>query len=141
MRIAQYSLIGCLLLACSWAQAQVVVVVNRDTAVEKINSDQATQMFLKQVQTWPDGKPVQPIDIREGAPLRAEFYSKVTGRSPGQVRAYWARQSFTGMGFPPKQADSAEEVSKLVQATPGAIGYINKKQVAPPLKVVLETTP
>lgn len=45
------------------------------------------------------------------------------------------------MGFPPKQADSAEEVSKLVQATPGAIGYINKKQVAAPLKVVLETTP
>ena len=65
----------------------------------------------------------------------------MTGRSAGQVRAYWARQSFTGMGFPPKQADSAEEVSKLVQATPGAIGYIHKEQVAPALKVVLETSP
>jgi ABC-type phosphate transport system substrate-binding protein len=59
---------------------------------------------------------------------------------PAVVRAYWARQSFTGMGFRP-QADSAEEVSKLVQATPGAIGYIHKKQVAPALKVVLETSP
>jgi len=141
MRIAKFSLISCLWLTCAWAQAQLVVVVNRDTAVEKINADQATQMFLKQVQTWPDGKPVQPIDIREGAPLRAEFYSKVTGRSPGQLRAYWARQSFTGMGFPPKQAETAEEVSKLVQATPGAIGYVGKKQVAPALKVVLDTAP
>lgn len=141
MRNAMFLLMNCLLAGAVHAQGSVVVVVNRDTPVDKLSADQTTQLFLKQVQTWPDGKPVQPIDIREGAPLRAEFYSKVTGRSPGQLRAYWARQSFTGMGFPPKQVESAEDVSKLVQATPGAIGYVGKKQVPPTLKVVLDPAP
>ena len=40
-----------------------------------------------------------------------------------------------------EEAETAEEVSKLVQATPGAIGYVGKKQVAPALKVVLDTAP
>jgi len=71
------------------AQTQVVVIANRQASVDKVDADQATQIFLKQVQTWPDGKTIQPIDIQEGSPLRAEFYSKITGRSLGQLRSYW----------------------------------------------------
>lgn len=132
---------GCLLACAVHAETQTVVVTNRNAPVDKINTDQASQIFLKQVQTWPDGQPIQPVDIREGSPLRAEFYSKITGRSPSQLRAYWARQAFTGMGLPPRQAESAEEVAKIVQSTPGAIGYVTKKQVDTSLKVVLEPSP
>lgn len=141
MRIKLLSLLGFLLAAPAFGEAQVVIVANRAVPVEKLNTDQAAQIFLKQNQTWPDGHPIYPIDIREGSPLRTEFYSKVTGRSPSQLRAYWARQAFTGMGFPPKQAESAEEVAKMVQATPGAIGYVGKKQAEAPVKVLLETAP
>jgi ABC-type phosphate transport system substrate-binding protein len=121
------------------AQEQVVIIANRSTAVDKVEPAQATQIFLKQIQTWPDGKPIVPIDIKEGSPLRAEFYSKVTGRSTGQLRAYWARQAFTGMGFPPKQVASAEEVAKYVQNTPGAVGYVSKQQVDSQVKVLLDS--
>ncbi|GAB3357722.1 MULTISPECIES: phosphate ABC transporter substrate-binding protein [Giesbergeria] len=120
------------------AQGSVVVIAHRAVPVEKLDPSQATQIFLKQVQTWPDGKPIQPIDIKEGAPLRMEFYSKVTGRSPGQLRAYWARQAFTGMGFPPREVATAADVSKAVQATPGAIGYIDRKSAEGNVKVVLD---
>jgi ABC-type phosphate transport system substrate-binding protein len=121
------------------AEEPVVVIANRDAAVDKISPERATQIFLKQVQSWPDGRAIQPIDLKEGSPLRAEFYAKVTGRSPGQLRAYWARQSFTGMGLPPKQVASAEDVSRLVQSTPGAIGYVGRKQAAgTAVRVVLD---
>jgi ABC-type phosphate transport system substrate-binding protein len=106
--------------------------------VERIDSDQATQIFLKQVQTWPDGKSIYPVDIKEGSPLRAEFYSKVTGRSPGQLRAYWARQAFTGMGLPPKQVATAEDVNRLVEKTPGAIGYVSRKEADGQVRIVLD---
>ncbi|RDK04116.1 phosphate ABC transporter substrate-binding protein [Paraburkholderia lacunae] len=115
-----------------------MVVANRDTAVDKISPDQTTQIFLKHVQSWPDGKAIYPVDIEEGSPLRTEFYSKITGRSPAQLRAYWARQAFTGMGFPPRQVASAEEVSKIVQNTAGAIGYVGRNERDGTAKIVLD---
>lgn len=121
------------------AQDQVVIITNRHTTVDKVEPDQATQIFLKQIQTWPDGKAITPIDLKEGSPLRAEFYSKITGRSTGQLRAYWARQAFTGMGFPPKQMASSEDVAKYVQNTPGAVGYVSKQQADAQVKVLLES--
>lgn len=128
----------------AWAQSSssgsLVVVANRAVPVEKIDPSQATQIFLKQVQTWPDGKPIQPIDIKEGAPLRMEFYSKITGRSPGQLRSYWARQAFTGMGFPPREVATAADVNKVVQTTPGAIGYLDRKNADAGVKVLLDPT-
>jgi ABC-type phosphate transport system substrate-binding protein len=128
------------LLACGTALAQssIVVIANKSVPVDKIDTGQATQIFLKQVNTWPDGAPIQPVDIAEGSPLRAEFYSRVTGRSPGQLRAYWARQAFTGMGFPPRELATAEDVTKAVQATPGSIGYVDRKNSDGSTKVVLD---
>ncbi|MEY8877403.1 MAG: phosphate ABC transporter substrate-binding protein [Leptothrix sp. (in: b-proteobacteria)] len=120
------------------APGSLVVIANKAVPVDKIDAGQATQIFLKQINTWPDGGPIQPIDIKEGSPLRAEFYSRISGRSPGQLRAYWARQAFTGMGFPPREVATAEDVSKAVQATPGGIGYIDRKNSDSGTKVVLD---
>lgn len=138
MKHLHIALLGLLMASGVLAQNSLVVIANNTVTVDKIDASQATQIFLKQIQTWPDGKTIQPIDIKEGSPLRAEFYSKITGRSPGQMRAYWARQAFTGMGFAPKEFATADDVSKAVQATPGAIGYIDKKNVAGTAKIVLD---
>jgi ABC-type phosphate transport system substrate-binding protein len=120
------------------AEEDVVVIANKSAPVEKIDAQQVTQIFLKQIQTWPDGKPISPVDLKEGAPLRAEFYSKITGRSAGQLRAYWARQEFTGMGFPPKQVASAADVTKFVQSTPSAVGYVSRKAADSSVKILLD---
>ncbi|MCA3227390.1 MAG: phosphate ABC transporter substrate-binding protein [Burkholderiales bacterium] len=125
----------------AFAQSSLVVVVNRSVPVERLDSSQATQIFLRQVTTWPDGSRVQPVDLAEGSPLRTEFYSRVTGRSPGQLRAYWARLAFTGMGLPPREVATVEEVRRFVRSTPGAIGYVDRRENDPELKVVLELTP
>lgn len=138
MKHLHIALLGCWMASGAWAQSALVVIANPSVAIEKIDTHQVTQIFLKQIQTWPDGKAIQPIDIKEGSPLRTEFYSKITGRSPGQMRAYWARQAFTGMGFAPKEFATADDVSKAVQTTPGAIGYIDKKSALGTAKIVLQ---
>ena len=138
MKHLQIALLGCCIATGTWAQSPLIVIANPSVAVDKIDANQVTQIFLKQIQTWPDGKAIQPIDIQEGSPLRTEFYSKVAGRSPGQMRAYWARQAFTGMGFAPKEFATADDVSKAVQTTPGAIGYIDKKSAVGSAKIVLQ---
>ena len=120
------------------AQPSVAVVVNKDVQVDKVDPGQATQLFLRQVTTWPDGVRVQPVDLPQSNPLRAEFYSRVTGRSPGQLRAYWARQAFTGMGVPLREVATVEDVNRFVRSTPGAIGYVERRSTDVGLKIVLE---
>lgn len=127
-----------LLASPALADQTVVVIANKDVPVEKVDPNLVSQIFLRQVQNWPNGVAAQPIDLEEGNPLRTEFYSKVTGRSAGQLRAYWARQAFTGMGIPPKQAANANDAKRLVQSTPGAIGYVGRKDADAKVKVVLD---
>lgn len=138
MKMLYVAVLGLFLANASFADESLVVITRRDTAVKTISADQATQIFLKHVQTWPDGKAIYPVDIAEGSPLRTEFYSKVTGRSPAQLRAYWARQAFTGMGFPPRQVATAEEASKIVHNTSGAIGYVGRNESDGTVKIVLD---
>ena len=134
------ALTGLLLSAApAMAQPVPVVIANKSVSIEHIDAGQATQIFLRQLQKWPDGVPIEPVDIKEGSPLRAEFYARVTGRTPGQLRAYWARQAFTGMGFPPREVATAEDVARAVRAQPGGIGYIDRKDVDDSTKVLLDT--
>ncbi|MFY7863893.1 hypothetical protein [Roseateles sp.] len=119
------------------AANELVVIAHKDVALDKISPERMTQIYLRQQQNWPDGQAIQPIDLREGSGLRRAFYDQVTGRSPGQLRAFWARQSFTGMGLPPRQVDSDEEVTRLVQSTPGAIGYVSRKPNGAGVKVLM----
>lgn len=121
------------------AEGSVVVIAHWKVPVEKIDASQATQYFLKQDTRWPDGTQVQPIDLREDSALRRDFYLKVTGRSGGQLRAYWARQAFTGMGFPPKELATPEDVRRFIEATPGAIGYVDAKTAEGTVKILLES--
>lgn len=116
---------------------ELIVIAHKDVALDKISPERMTQIYLRQQQNWPDGQAIQPIDLREGSGLRRAFYDQVTGRSPGQLRAFWARQSFTGMGLPPRQVDSDEDVTRLVQNTPGAIGYVSRKPSGANVKVLL----
>ena len=123
------------------AQSTVAVVANKAVPVEKVDAGQATQLFLRQVTTWPNGVRVQPIDLPQSNPLRAEFYSRITGRSPGQLRAYWARQAFTGMGVPLREVATVEDVSQFIRSTPGSIGYVERRNTDAGLKIVLEPAP
>ncbi len=128
----------CCALATGAVHAEVVVIAHPDTPVKQIDSGQAAQIFLKQAQTWPDGRPIAPVDIKDGSPLRSEFYTRIVGRNPGQMRAYWARQMFTGMGVPPKEVADAADVVKLVGRTPGTVGYVGANSVDPSVKVILD---
>ena len=120
------------------AEDSLRVIANPNVPVERVDAAQATQIFLKQLRTWSDGTAIEPIDLQEDSPVHNEFYRQVTGREPAQLRAYWARQAFTGMGVPPRRAADATEATRLVKNTPGAISYTTTEEVDGSLKIVLE---
>ena len=109
----------------TWASADVVAVVSAKNVITELTSNQVADIFLGRVNRFPNGILAVPIDLRDGAPERDQFYAKITGKSPAQVKAYWSRIIFTGRGQPPRALSSELDVKKFVAANIGAIGYID----------------
>ena len=126
-----------LLLGAQAAQAEVAVVVSAKSPVGNLSADQVSQIFLGKSNNFPGGGQATPIDQAEGAATREEFYTKVTGKSAAQVKAYWSKLIFTGKGQPPKEVSGDGAVKKALAENPGAIGYIEKSSVDGSVKAVL----
>lgn len=112
------------------AMAEVVVVVNTKAAESSMTKEQVSQVFLGK------STAMTPVDQSEDAPVRAEFYKKVTDKDPSQVKALWSKLVFTGKAAMPKEVGDSAAVKKAVAANPKAIGYIDKSAVDGSVKVV-----
>ena len=106
-------------------QEAVRVVVHPATPVQVLSREEVSRLFLRKVARWADGRPVQPVDQRDGTPARDAFSRAVHRRSAGMMREYWQRQVFSGRQIPPPEDESDAAVLAFVRATPGAIGYVS----------------
>ena len=114
----------------SLALAEVVVVVNPKAAEATMSKDQIAQFFLGK------SSAMTPVDQPEDAPVRAEFYKKVTDKEASQAKALWSKLVFTGKATMPKEVANSAAVKSAVAAHPKAIGYIEKSAVDASVKVV-----
>ena len=112
------------------AMAEVVVVVNPKAAESSMTKDQVAQFFLGK------STAMSPVDQPESAPIRAEFYKKVTDKEASQVKSLWSKLVFTGKATMPKEAADSAAVKKMVASDPKAIGYIEKGAVDASVKVI-----
>lgn len=112
------------------ALAEVVVVVNPKAAESSMTKDQVAQFFLGK------STAMTPIDQPEDAPVRAEFYKKVTDKDASQAKALWSKLVFTGKATMPKEVANSAAVKAAVAANPKAIGYMDKASVDGTVKVV-----
>jgi ABC-type phosphate transport system substrate-binding protein len=119
------------------ACAEFVVIVNPKNPAASLTAEQVAQVFLGRTSSFPGGGPATPVDQKEGVALRDDFYTKVADKNPGQVKAYWAKQMFSGKGSPPKELASSADVKKAVASDPAAIGYVEKSALDGTVKGVL----
>jgi len=119
------------------ASAQVAVIVSPKSPVASMSPEQVSAIFLGKSNTLPSGSTAVPVDLPDGTPVHEQFYSKAAGKTSAQVKATWARLTFSGKGTPPKELGSAADVKKFVAANPDAIGYVEKSAVDGTVKAVL----
>jgi ABC-type phosphate transport system substrate-binding protein len=125
-------------LAAVPAAAEFVVIVNPKNPTASLTAQQVALIYLGRTGSFPGaGGQATPIDLKEGMPLRDEFYSKVTEKNPGQVKAYWSKQLFSGAGTPPRELASTVEVKRAVASDPSAIGYIDRAALDASVKEIL----
>lgn len=132
---SKYALATMLATIVSSAQAEVVVVVSAKTSVGEMDKQQVADLFLGKVNTFPDGRQAVPLEQAEGGAAE-EFHTKVINKTEHQLRAYWAKKTFSGTGTPPKELPGSNDVKKLVAENPNMIGYIEKGMVDGSVKVI-----
>ena len=83
-----------------------------------------------------NGSPVTVVNAPAGSALRQRFLAQVLQQDDDQYRAYWTVRRHVGKGVPPRELASAAELIAFVQATPGAVGYIDAADLRPGVHVV-----
>ena len=129
------------LLTVAACRAEIVVVVNPKSGVEKLSRDEVVNIFLGRFRQLPSGLAALPVDLPASQPEKSGFYRQLVNKDLAEINAYWARLMFSGRTTPPKQAGSVEDMIAFVGATPGAIGYLDRGRVDARVRVVLEFGP
>ncbi len=106
------------------------IVAIGNPAAAPLTKEQLANVYLGHNQA------LTPLDQLESAPIRADYYKRLTGRDSAQIKAMWARLTFTGKGQSPRELPDSNAVKKAVAADPKAIGYIEKSAVDDSVKVL-----
>lgn len=109
------------------ARAEVVAVVGAKSAIGSLTQAQIADIFLGRLTKLPNGALAVPLDQPEGSPVRDEFYLRVAGKTPAQLKAFWSKLIFTGRGRPPKSLSDHTQILKAVRSNPAAIGYVDRR--------------
>ncbi|HEY0680915.1 MAG TPA: hypothetical protein VGD45_01150 [Steroidobacter sp.] len=85
-------------------------------------------VFTMRVREWPDGTPVRVFVLPDDNPLSDVFYRERLGMYSYVLRRAWDRMVFTGTGLAPTVVGSEKEMIERVRSTPGAIGFVRKRE-------------
>ena len=121
--------------------ASIVIIVNPNSGVDKLSTDEIIDTFLGRYRKLPSGKVALPIDVAEASSERARFYQLLVKKSSSEMSSYWARLVFSGQTSPPFQVPDTKTALELVQSSPNAIAYVDRASVTANVKVVFELKP
>ncbi len=117
------------------AHADATVIVNAANNAS-LDDEAIASLFLGQSHSFPGGADATPVNQKSDSAVAQEFATKVLKKNASQLRAYWAKQVFTGGGKAPKELDGDDAVIKFVAANPAAIGYVEGGKLGPGVKAV-----
>ena len=123
------------LLLAATVQAEILVVVGENSPIETLNEKQVANIFLAKTNRLAGGGRVTPLEL-SGQEHKANFYHRISGKSPSQINSYWTTLIFTGKGKPPKEYRERKNLLHELDSNPGAITYIPAEQLSGRMKVV-----
>jgi len=120
------------------ANAAEVVIGNPSIKINKLTREQVANLFLRKTGKLSDGTEVTVFDHKDSEIIKEQFYRKVAGMTPEQVKSYWEKASFTEQIFPPLAYLGDAAVKRLVANTRGGLGYIEEGSVDDTVKVLFK---
>lgn len=112
--------------------ADVIVIAHQN--VPKMDVKTVGKVFTGKVITV-SGSAINAVN-QKNQNVKNKFLQNFVGLDEEKYIAYWTVRKYIGKGVPPKELSSSEEVIRYVQATPGAIGYIEDSDLKIGLNIV-----
>lgn len=103
----------------------IIVIVNVNNSVQNLSMAELRKIFLSERTRWDTGKPVIPVIVGAGNPVRTAFLKIVYGMRDTDFRKYFLQASFTGKDLtPPTEVSGSNQVKVMVAGSASAIGFI-----------------
>jgi ABC-type phosphate transport system substrate-binding protein len=117
--------------------ADVAVVVNPSTPVEELSFAEMRRIFRGERQYWTKDVPVVLL-VRAPVALEREVVLKtIYQMTESEFKQYWIAKIFRAEATSaPKLVYSNDSTNQLVSAIPGAIAFMQARDVRPGLKVL-----
>lgn len=112
------------------------VIVNESNPITKLKRDVISDIFLKKVDTFPNGQSAMPVDLVPDDPIREKFSQIIHKRRVEAVESYWQQRIFSGQAVPPPKKKSEIEIIEYVINNPGGIGYVSVSISSPGIKAI-----
>ena len=124
-------------LAAQRHDVDVAVVVHPDTPVSNLSLSDVRKVFLGDRQYWSTNVPVVLLIRAPVARERDVVLKIIYQMSESQFKQYWIAKIFRAeAATAPKVVYSNDMANQLVTAIPGAIAFIDSKDVKPGSKVL-----
>jgi phosphate transport system substrate-binding protein len=108
----------------------MAVVVNKENNVGNLTSVHLSRIFRYDMKKWPDGKSIIVV-LHKNSAGETETLERLAKMNAGELKALIAsHKDFVFV------ADSDADVLKIVQSTPGAIGFVDVRSVDNTINVV-----
>ena len=115
----------------------IAVVVHPDTPITNLSMAEVRKVFLGDRQYWSTNVPVVLLIRAPVARERDVVLKRIYQMSDAQFKQYWIAKIFRAeSASAPKVVYSNDMANELVSAIPGAIAFIDSREVRPGVKIV-----
>jgi ABC-type phosphate transport system substrate-binding protein len=124
-------------LAQTSTNVDIAVVVHPDTPITNLSMAEVRKVFLGDRQYWSTNVPVVLLIRAPVARERDVVLKRIYQMSDAQFKQYWIAKIFRAeSASAPKVVYSNDMANELVSAIPGAIAFIDSREVRPGVKIV-----
>jgi len=129
--------LACAVMAAQSHDADVAIVVHPDTPVSNLTLADVRKVFLGERQYWNANLPVVLLIRAPVARERNVVLKTIYQMSESQFKQYWIAKIFRAeAATAPKVVYSNDMANELAAAIPGAIAFIDVREVRPGTKVI-----
>lgn len=120
-------LISMMMSACAYAD--LVVIGNKDIAINHLTPSQISAIYLGKPLTLSTGEKLIPIDQNSHSTVYQQFYQQMANMTPRAVSSYWSGLVFSNSSAEPSEVDSDLVAIASVENHSKAIAYVDSQSL------------
>ncbi|WP_240615599.1 hypothetical protein [Alteromonas facilis] len=140
-KLTHIYLLACVVSLCLLGKgygSDLVVVVNKNSAVEELTKKEVIDIYMGRYVSFPNGEPAKPIDFPANSEIKQRFYQMLVNQDERKIKSYWSRLLFSGRAKPPIETDSSDEVVTLLSTEYSGLAYVERELVTPEMRIVYQ---